>query len=88
MKECAIQDIPNLDKLSCHADLRDIIPRMRQATQGANIQFVLMHIYTSLFLQMRVQIRASFLCSTRSSTKKDIILQQKTVTSVNNATVL
>jgi hypothetical protein len=71
--ECALQDIPNLDKLSCYTDLMDIIPRMRQPTQGANIQFVLMHVYTSLFLQMRMQIRASFLCPTRSSTKKDII---------------
>jgi hypothetical protein len=34
MKKCALQDIPNSDKLSCHRELFNIIPKDQQVTHG------------------------------------------------------
>ena len=87
MKECALQDIPNLDKLSCHADLMNIIPQTQQGTQGKYFNRVITLLYTSLFEKGWMNIQAFSLYRTQSSTKKDIIQQRRLVTSVNNATV-
>ena len=49
MKECALQDIPNLDKLSCHADLMNIIPQTRQGAQVSTlIEWLHYYILVSL----------------------------------------
>jgi hypothetical protein len=45
MKECALQDIPNWEKLACHTDVVDIIHKTQQATQGVDIKCISMHIY-------------------------------------------
>jgi hypothetical protein len=87
MKECALKDIPNLDKLSCHADLMNIIPQTQQGTQGKYFNRVNTLLHTSLFEKGYMNIQALSLYRTQSSTKKDIIQQQRLVTSVNNATV-
>ena len=38
MKECSLQGIPNSERLSCHIDLMDIIPTMRQVTHSKHIK--------------------------------------------------
>jgi hypothetical protein len=49
MKECALQNIPNLGKLSCHVDLIDVISRTQQATQGMDTTCMITHVYINLF---------------------------------------
>jgi len=49
MKECALQDIPNLDKLSRHTDLMNIIPQTQQDTQGECFNRLITLLYTDLF---------------------------------------
>lgn len=49
MKEYALKNIPNLEKLSCHADLIDIIHKTQQTTQGVNSNCVITQKYSSFF---------------------------------------
>jgi hypothetical protein len=87
MKECALQDIPSLDKLSCHADLMGVIPQTQQGTQGKYFNRVITLLYNSHFEKGWMNIQTFSLYRTQSSTKQDIIQQRRLVTSVNNATV-
>src|SRR5262249_1661012 len=48
MKECALQNIPNSERLSCHTDLINIIPKTQQATQGTDTKYMIMQVYMSL----------------------------------------
>ena len=41
MKEYALQNIPSSEKLSCHADLMNIIPKTLQTTQSEDLNYVI-----------------------------------------------
>ena len=56
MKECALQDIPNSDKLFYHTDLTDIISKMQQITESEDIRRLITHEYINLFLQIMSHI--------------------------------
>jgi hypothetical protein len=49
MKECALQDIPNSDKLFYHADLTNIISKTQQTTESEDIKCLITREYISLF---------------------------------------
>ena len=50
MKECALQDIPNPDRLFYHADLTNIISKAQQQTiESESTRCLTIHEYTSLF---------------------------------------
>jgi hypothetical protein len=87
MKEYSLQDIPNLEKLSCHTDVSDIISKTQQLVHGIDTEFIIIDIIFIFFWKMTIQIRVSFLCLTQFSTKEDITQAQKLVICVSNATV-
>lgn len=44
IKEYALQNIPNLEKLSCHADLMNIIPKPSETTQSEDFNCAVMFV--------------------------------------------
>ena len=44
MKECTLENIPHLEKLSCHKDLVELISRSQQTVQSENINYAIMFI--------------------------------------------
>ena len=49
MKEYPLQDIPNLEKLSCHADVLDIISKTQQIVHGIDTEIMIMDIILTSF---------------------------------------
>lgn len=43
IKECPLEDIPNLERLSCHADVIDIISKTQQITHGKDTYCMTKH---------------------------------------------
>jgi hypothetical protein len=64
MKECALQDIPNSDKLSCHTGLMSIISKAEQGTQGKCFNRVITLLCISLFQKMGMNIQTFSPCRT------------------------
>jgi len=56
MKEYALQDIPNLEKLSCHPDILDIISKTQQTVHGIDTEFMIIDIILMSFSKMTTQI--------------------------------
>ncbi len=44
MKEYPLEDIPNLEKLSCHTDVLNIISKTQQLMHGKDTEFIITHI--------------------------------------------
>ncbi len=44
MKEYPLEDIPNLEKLSCHTDVLNIISKTQQLMNGKGTEFIITHI--------------------------------------------
>lgn len=88
MKEYSIEDISNLDYLSYHSDISNIISEIQQqSVQGTKRMFRIIDIILMSFQKIIVQIQVSFFCPMLFFTKKDTMQRPKLVIFVNNVTM-
>jgi hypothetical protein len=88
MKECALEEIPNVERLSCHADLIEIFSTMQEELGGKQYPSEMEYMCTISFRQMKTEMRVLFVYQTQYSIKRDTIPEQRLGASVNNAILL
>lgn len=86
MKEYPLENIPNLERLSCHPDILNIISKTQQLARGIDMSSQSRIFFSCFSSKIIIQTRFSLLRPTLCSTRKDITQRPKLGTSVTNAT--